>query len=185
MDCINPTSSNKTVISWEKWVCLSYTSTANKGGVGIRTPNSGDIINRDENNTQILLTPRTSVEESQFFIKNSNLVTVIESEVKEVVLNTIGIELFKIHEELSSLLSIKTSIDYLSKLFDKVKKEFEEAKTEIVNLKKGNQNLKEIIAINSNTINLLKKEEQKISNYTASPSLGVKIWSLWENKLAK
>lgn len=161
LECINPTSSNKSVGSRGKWVCPLCTSTANKGGTNIQTPPScGETINKDVNNTQILSTPSTSTEESQYLNKNSNLLLAIRNEVKEAISRTILGELSKIREELSGLQNIKVSIEYLSGLFDSVKQELEEAKTEIANLKKENSNLREIVATNNSTINQLEKESR-------------------------
>ena len=138
LDCINSTSGNKSVLSRGKWMCFSCTSTANRGGSYTQSPNSGEI-NKDKNNTNpVLPTPSTSNAELQYLHKNSDLLLAIKNEVKEVVSNIIGIELTKIREELSGLQNIKVSIDYLSSLFDNVKQELEEAKTEIVDLKKEN-----------------------------------------------
>ncbi|CAH0727205.1 unnamed protein product, partial [Brenthis ino] len=161
LECTNPTSSNKSVLSRGKWICLLCTSTANKGGNNTRTPPScEETINKEVNNTQILSTPSTSTEGPQYLNKNSDFLLAIRDEVKEAVSRTIGGELSKIREELNGLQNIKVSIDYLSSLFESVKQELEEAKTEIFNLKKENSNLKEIIATNNSTINFLEKESR-------------------------
>lgn len=157
LDCITPTSSNKSVGPRGKWLCPPCALTANKGENNTKSPSSEGKNKEVENNTQVLSTPSTSTDE-QHLDKNSPLLLAIRNEVNEVISGTIGSELSIIRKELSGLNEIKVSLDYLSNLFDSVKQELEEAKTEIVNLKKENNNLREIVAANSSTIDLLEKE---------------------------
>ncbi|CAH2096082.1 unnamed protein product [Euphydryas editha] len=82
----------------------------------------------------------------------------ISREVQEIITTTINIEFEKVCEELSVLQSIKESIDHFFHLYDSVKRELEEAKEEIKNLKRDNCELRNILNSHSDVINNLEKE---------------------------
>ncbi|XP_045777013.1 uncharacterized protein LOC123875307 [Maniola jurtina] len=130
-ECIVP-SGNKSPVARGQWICPHCQSSL---------PSISLESNLNENTTD-----------------SNDWLSDIRKELKEVISQTVSVELRKIREELSGLQTIKSSLDYLSSLFDTAKQELEDAKKEIIILKKSNSDPREIINSHTNTINILDKE---------------------------
>lgn len=138
LECVT-LNNNSSVISRTQWICTACASNTRKGSNNSNTPKEKQ--NCLENSTLQVPSP-----------------SLISREVKEIITNSLSVEFKKIREELSVLQSIKDSIDYFSNLYDSVKQELEEAKSEILNLKKENRELRDIINSHSGVVNSLEKE---------------------------
>ncbi|CAH2088836.1 unnamed protein product [Euphydryas editha] len=135
LDCV--TLNNNSNISRTQWVCMDCSFNTRKGN--LNTPKEKKSC-QENNIPQVQATSQ------------------ISREVQEIITTTINIEFEKVREELSVLQSIKESIDHFSHLYDCVKRELEEAKEEIKNLKRDNCELRNILNSHSDVINNLEKE---------------------------
>lgn len=135
-DCIVP-SGNKSPVPRGQWTCPICKSPSKV----LSSSSSMEVITTDA-----AIDP------------NIDWMSTIKKEVQEIISQTVSVELKKIREELTGLQSIKSSIDYLSGLFDTVKTELQEAKAEISTLRKENIELRDIIKTHTNTLNILDRE---------------------------
>lgn len=138
-DCISTNIASS--ISRTQWTCSTCASTTRKTNQNLNTPR--ETQNSLENNTP-----------------SAKSTSAISKELKEVITSTISFELKKIGDELNVLQNIKESLEFFTNLYDTVKQELDEAKSEIINLKKENNELKNIISYHSGVINNLEKESR-------------------------
>lgn len=160
VECVS--SNNNSAISRANWICPSCVPNIRKGGSNINTP-----INKQsssDNNIVSFVPSTTTISHSltglqgDVSVSNDDFLLAIRNEVKNIITQTVSADLKQIREELSGLQAIKESMEFFSNLYDTIRQELEEAKTEICTLKKSNNELREIIDSHNNTINLLEKE---------------------------
>ncbi|CAH0717517.1 unnamed protein product, partial [Brenthis ino] len=138
LECIT-SFGNKPIVTRGQWIC----------------PN---CHNNNRNNINKAPSPPLANTSKDNFDNHSDWLAAIRNEVKEVLSQTVSLELKSIREELTGLQSIKQSLEYLSSHFDSIKQELEEAKKEITSLKKDNYDLRQVLNSQNNTINNLERE---------------------------